>query len=73
MAMADELDDYRVDRSVFTVASLTDASDERAYWHAQTPAERLRALELMRQVMYGVDSSTGRLQRVLEVAQLKKG
>jgi hypothetical protein len=68
--MSDTLSDYQMDKSAFTVAALTDESDERDYWAAKTPEERLTALEFMRQVMYGYDPATVRLQRVLEVAEL---
>jgi len=63
----------RVDKTAFSVASLGDESDEKAYWHSRTPAERLQVLELMRQIMYGYDAATTRLQRVLTVAQQKQG
>ena len=59
----------RMDKTVLTVASLHEPSDENEYWHQQTPEARLAALELMRQVMYGDYSPTDRLQRVLTVAQ----
>ena len=59
-----------VDRSAFRVDSLFDESDERAYWRSKTPQERLEALEQMRQIIYGYDPDTARLQRVLEVAEL---
>lgn len=39
----------------------------RAYWHAATPAERLNALEMLREPLYGQDQTSRRLQRVLEV------
>jgi len=42
------------------------------YWHSRTPQERLWALELMRQEAYGYDPATARLQRVLEIVQLRK-
>jgi hypothetical protein len=58
-----------VDRSVVVVSSLSDRSDDHEYWLSKTPAERLLALELMRQIIYGYDPSTTRLQRVLEVSQ----
>ena len=61
----------RVDRTAFSVASLTDSSDEKEYWISKTPQERLQALELMRQIMYGYDPSSSRLQRVFEVSKLK--
>jgi hypothetical protein len=64
---------YKMDKTHFSVAALTDESDERQFWHSVTPEERLRALEFLRQVMYGYDPTTARLQRVLEIAQLGKG
>ena len=60
----------KVDRTAFSVASLFDEPDEKAYWHAKTPCERLQALELMRQVVYGYTLASARLQRVLAVASL---
>lgn len=65
----DRLDSVKIDRKAFSVGSLLEPSDERAYWLSKTPYERLQAAELMRQVVYGYDPSTTRLQRVLEIAQ----
>ncbi len=62
----------KVDRTAFAVTSL-DESDEKEYWLSKTPEERLQALELMRQIIYGYDSATARLQRVLEIAQRQTG
>ena len=45
-----------------------DAAD-KAYWHSKTPQERLEALELMRQINYGYNPTTERLQRVLEIVE----
>ena len=59
----------RIDKTAFDVVSLDDDSDEKAYWQSKTPAERLAALEFMRQVMYGYDPATARLQRVLTTAE----
>jgi hypothetical protein len=59
-----------VDRTAFEVTSLFDESSEKGYWLAQTPYERLRAVELMRQIICGYHPSATRLQRVVEVAQL---
>lgn len=59
----------RMDKTIFSVAALTDESDEKGYWRDQSPVARLRALELMRQVMYGYDPTTTRLQRVLAVVE----
>lgn len=61
----------RLDKTAFSVASLKDDSDEKAYWLSRTPMERLEAAELMRQVNYGYDPTTARLQRVLEIAKLE--
>jgi len=41
---------------------------ENEYWWAQTPAERLRQLLLLRRINYGSDRVSSRLQRVLEIA-----
>ena len=59
----------KVDRSAFVVTSLYE-SDEKEYWLSKTPEERLQALELMRQIVYGYDPATARLQRVLEITEL---
>ena len=61
---------YRMDRTSFSVSSLTAPSDEKEYWQSKTVAERLQALEFLRQIAYGYDPATARLQRVLTVAEL---
>jgi hypothetical protein len=58
-----------IKRDAFTAASLFDRSDVKSYWASKTRYERLEAVELMRQIIYGYDPSTARLQRVLEIAQ----
>lgn len=65
------VDDAHVDRSALEVTALGDDSSEREYWLSRSPEERLAALELMRQIIYGYDPATTRLQRVLEIADLK--
>lgn len=65
----DELAQTKLDRTHFSVATLNDA-DEKAYWLGKSPAERLEALELMRQMIYGYDPARTRLQRVLTIATL---
>jgi hypothetical protein len=59
-----------LDRRHVSVGSLRDESDEREFWRKRTPQERLAALEFLRQVIYGYDPASSRLQRVLEVAPL---
>jgi len=62
--------ELRMDRSALAVANLHDESDEKAYWQTKSPAERLAALELMRQILYGYEYATApRLQRVLAVVE----
>jgi hypothetical protein len=63
------VDALKVDRAAFSVASLSEETDEKAYWLSKTPYERLQALEWMRQVIYGYNPATTRLQRVLTIAQ----
>jgi len=69
----DKLDSVKIDRKALSVASLLEPSDEKAYWLSKTPYERLQAAELMRQIVYGYDPSTTRLQRVLEIDQRSQG
>ena len=61
----------KLDRSVFEVASLDDEPGDKSYWQKKSPQERMQALELLRQVAYGYDPTTTRLQRVFEVAELE--
>ena len=65
----DEVDALKVDKTSFSITPLSDPSDEKGYWLAQSPYERLRAVETLRKLNYGVRQSTARLQRVLEITQ----
>ena len=67
----EEHEEFRLDRSHFSVTRLTDPDDAVAYWLTRPVVERLQALELLRRTFYGYTSATEGLQRVLEVAQLK--
>jgi len=64
------LDSSRMDKGAFQIAPLGDEKDDLSYWHSRSPAERLLALEHMRQAIYGYDPATTRLQRLLEITQL---
>ena len=57
-----------LDRSAFSVTTLSGQSDDRAYWQSQSPEERLAAVEQLRQLNYNYDPAE-RLQRVLETAR----
>jgi len=59
----------KIDKTKISIARLTDPPDDRAYWLSCSPEERLQAVEFLRQLNYGYDPSTARLQRIFEVAQ----
>jgi hypothetical protein len=63
----DNLEALRIDKTKVEVARLGDNLDDRAYWHSRTPQERLEMTEALRQLNYGYDPATARLERVLEV------
>ena len=63
------LESIRLDKTAFSVVSLYAESDEKEFWRTQTPTTRLEALELMRQVVYGYNPISDRLERVLEVVK----
>lgn len=63
----------KVDRSAFSVFNSfaeADAAD-KAYWLSRTPQERVLHMEFLRRLNYG-SRATERLQRVLEIVQLRK-
>jgi hypothetical protein len=64
------LDTLKMDKTHFSTTSLADESDEVDYWRNQSHQARMEALEFMRQVMYGYDPSTTRLQRSFEILKL---
>jgi hypothetical protein len=71
--MADEAhNSFRVDKQDLTDARQTAPVNQIAYWHAQTVDARLEAIERMRRIKYG-DAALGRIQRVLEVVDMKTG
>jgi len=61
----------KLDKNKITISSIQDESDEMAYWLSKTPQERIEAIEVMRQIIYGYDPATTRLQRVLEITELE--
>ena len=61
---------FRMDRSTLSVTTFSEKSGDKEYWLSKMPQERLAALELMRQINYGYDPTTARLQRVLEIVEL---
>lgn len=65
------VDAARLDRSAFDVVSRGEETADKMYWRSKSPKERMEALELLRQIVYGYDPATTRLQRVFEVAELE--
>lgn len=60
---------YRMDKTAFSVTTLSEKSGDREYWLSKTPQERLAALELIRQINYGYDPATAKLERILEIVE----
>src|ERR1035438_4283421 len=57
-ASEDGLEDFRLDRSQFSVVRLADPDDAVEYWLSRPVEERLRALELLRRTFYGYTSAS---------------
>lgn len=41
------IDTFKIDKGALSVISLSEESDDKEYWYAKTPQERLEAVELM--------------------------
>lgn len=61
----------KLDKTVFSVSDLDNPPDDRAYWLSRPPEERLAAMEFLRQMVYGYDPATARVERVLEIVELE--
>ncbi|MEX2316154.1 MAG: hypothetical protein WD669_03315 [Pirellulales bacterium] len=64
------IDTWRMNRTAWSEESLADQGHDRAYWMTRDPAERPAAIELARQIHYGYDPVTTRLQRVYSIHEL---
>ncbi len=64
------MNEFKLNKKAFSVASITDESDEKQFWLSRSPAERFEAAEYLRQIVYGYDPATTRLQRFFEVAEI---
>lgn len=62
----------KMDKTALSIVPLEAEGDDVIYWRSRTPNERLEALEFLRQASFGYDPATARLQRVLEVVELKR-
>jgi hypothetical protein len=63
--MKEGVDTQRIDKSAFSVISLSDQMADSNYWLNKAPSDRLRHIELLRRINYG-SRATSRLQRVFE-------
>ena len=61
--------DLSLDKNTYLITNLSDEPDEKAYWLSKTPEERLEVVEQMRQIIYGYDPASTRLQRVLTIIE----
>jgi hypothetical protein len=68
--MSNLLTKYRLDKTAITIADLDNPPNDVAYWRTRPVEERLEAGEFLRQLNYGYDPSTARVQRVLRVLDL---
>ena len=66
--MDKELIDVKIDKKFFSVVSLSDQSDDKDFWFAMDPIERMRHIEVLRRINYG-HGATSRLQRILEYTE----
>ena len=60
-----------MDKTLLKITSLYKES-ARNYWKTKSYSERLEALEQIRQIIFGYDPSTERLQRTLTITKLKE-
>ena len=64
---------YKLDKTVISIGTHAELkAADRAFWLSKTPQERLQALELMRQINYGYNPDTDRVQRVLKILELEE-
>jgi CMP-2-keto-3-deoxyoctulosonic acid synthetase len=64
---------YKLDKTVISIGTHAEhKAAEKAFWLSKTPLERLEALELMRQINYGYNPDTDRVQRVLKILELEE-
>lgn len=66
-------DSLKLDKKSFSIISLkeNENNSDVKFWLSKTPQERIQAVEYLRQLMYGYDPATERLQRFFETAEFK--
>jgi hypothetical protein len=58
-----------MNKNIFSVVTDFSEANDMEYWFSLSPLERLEAIELMRQIIYGYDPSSDRLQRIFTVVK----
>lgn len=61
------MDDIKLDKTKLKISDLQDSSETKTYWFNKTAEDRFVAIEINRQIIYGYNSATARLQRILEI------
>jgi hypothetical protein len=64
------MNEFKIDKKAFSIASITDESDEKLFWLSKSPAERLETAEYLRQIVYGYDPDKDRIKKFFEVVEL---
>jgi hypothetical protein len=64
------IDRIRLDRTAVRVVPLGREPPDGAYWLSRPVEERWQAVELAREMAYGRDVTTARLQRILAIVPL---
>lgn len=65
------MEKYKLNKKAIKVPPLGE-NDEKDYWRSRTAADRLKAVEINRSIVYGYAHTPPRFQRFFEVAQLEK-
>ena len=66
-------DIFKMDKTAFSVGTFEDSErEEKEFWLSRTPEERFMAVEYLRQMMYGYNPLTVRMEKVLTVVTLKE-
>lgn len=62
----------KMDKTAFSSVTFEEREKARKkYWQNKSVAERMSALETMRQILFGYDPATTRLERFFEVVKRK--
>ena len=59
--------DTKINKKFFSIENFDNQKKDKNYWLSKKPSERFEATELMRQINYGSNYFSSRLQRVLAI------